>query len=114
AALEQDAARRFHRHIGSGHLGSGNVPLTDTRTLENPLVGGVDHFFQILIGQHPRWHIATKGADFSSRQRRSPYKWNEIRERRPVAPACVARGPRVAALWSPAKQPFLSPAKRHS
>ncbi len=44
------------------------MALTDPSAIQNPLIGGVDHFFQVLIGQHSRWHIAAKGADLSSRQ----------------------------------------------
>src|SRR6185312_4749617 len=98
--LEQDTTRRFHRHIGSGHFGSGNVALTDTRALENPLVGGVDHFFQVLVGQHSRWHITTKGADSSSRQIRSPCEWNELREPRPAPAAEPPSGPRRSSCES--------------
>jgi hypothetical protein len=27
------------------------VPLADAGTVNNPLIGGVDHFFKVLIGQ---------------------------------------------------------------
>ena len=58
--------RRLDRHVGGGHLGRGDVALANARALQNPLVVGLDHLFQVLIGQHARRRVATERADFGS------------------------------------------------
>ena len=44
--------------------GRGDVALADAGALHDPLVVGVDHLFQVLIGQHARRRIAPERADF--------------------------------------------------
>ncbi|MNV67846.1 hypothetical protein D3C71_1606600 [compost metagenome] len=40
-----------------------NVPFADTRARLNPLIAGVDHFLQILVGQHFFRQITTGARD---------------------------------------------------
>ncbi len=71
-SCEHDA-RGFDRHIGRRDFGRGDVALRNSGSLENPLVAGVDHFLEILIGQHARRHVAAERTDFSSWQIFSPF-----------------------------------------
>ena len=59
AALRQRALGRFDRHIGGGHVRVGDMPLRDPGALQNPLIVGLDHLFEIVIGQDARRRIAT-------------------------------------------------------
>jgi hypothetical protein len=36
----------------------------DSGALQNPIVGGVDHLFEIEISEHSRRDVGTQGADF--------------------------------------------------
>lgn len=64
--LHQRGARRFHRQIGGGHVGRGDVPLPDSGAIQNPSIIGVHHLFEILIGQHSGRRVAAEGADNDS------------------------------------------------
>ena len=54
AALRQRAPGGLHRHVGSRHLRIRDVALADAGALQDPLVVGIDHLFQILVGEHAR------------------------------------------------------------
>ena len=39
------------------------MALTDTGSLTNPLIGGIDHFFEVVIRQDFLWQIASCSGD---------------------------------------------------
>ena len=44
--------------------GAGDVALADAGPLQDPLVVGLDHLFQILVGENARRRIAAERGDF--------------------------------------------------
>jgi hypothetical protein len=43
-----------------------DVPLPDSRALQNPLVRGVDHLLEIGVGQHARRYVSRQALDFDT------------------------------------------------
>ena len=64
AALGQRVLRRFARHVGGRHVRIGDVPLADPGTLQDPLVGGIDHLFQVLVRQDAGRRVTAEGRNF--------------------------------------------------
>jgi hypothetical protein len=58
--------------IGGADAGIDDVALADPGALQDPLVGGVDHLLEIVIGQHPRWHVGGQTLDLRPRDPRGP------------------------------------------
>ncbi len=63
ALLERDLGG-LDGHVRSGDAGGGDVALRNSDALHNPLVGGVDHLFEILIGQHVGRSVAAQRGYF--------------------------------------------------
>src|ERR1700693_5655529 len=63
AAVIERNAGSLDGHVGSGHFGRGDVALHDAGTLDNPLVGGLDHPLQVLVGQNSGGRIAAQRSD---------------------------------------------------
>ena len=61
-ALLERLARGLHRQIRSGDVGIGDVALGDSGALQNPLIVGLDHLLQVVVGEHARGHVATQRA----------------------------------------------------
>ena len=64
AALGERATGGFDGHVGGGHFGGGDVALADAGALDDPLVVGLDHLFEVLVGEHARRDIAAERGDF--------------------------------------------------
>ncbi len=60
--------RRFPGQVRSRHAGIDDVAFADAGPLQDPLVGRVDHLFEIRVGQEPRRHIRRQRLD----RRRTP------------------------------------------
>ena len=45
---------------------SDQMALADAGALQDPLVGGVDHLFQVLIGQNARRNVGAESGDFGA------------------------------------------------
>src|SRR5205807_5159449 len=52
--------------VAGGHAFFHDVAFANADAGENPVVGGVDHFFKVGVGQKFRRYIGAKGADFDS------------------------------------------------
>jgi hypothetical protein len=65
AAFLQRAPGRADGQVGSGHIGVRNVAFPNTDPFEDPLVGSLDHLFQILVGKDTGRDVATQRRDFS-------------------------------------------------
>ena len=52
AARGQAFLRRFRADVADAQSLGQHVPLADTGPLHDPLVVGVHHFFEVLIGEH--------------------------------------------------------------
>ena len=59
-------SRRFSREIAGRDPGVDDVTLLDAGALQDPLVGGLDHLFQIGIGQQLRRHIRGQALDLDT------------------------------------------------
>ena len=64
AAPRERAFRGLNGHIGGRDVFIGDVALANAGTLDNPLVVGLDHFFQIVISQNARRNVATERSNF--------------------------------------------------
>ena len=51
AAFGEAAAGGFDSHVAGGHAGLDDVTLFDADAGGDPLVGGVDHFFEVCVGE---------------------------------------------------------------
>src|SRR4029077_16874918 len=69
--LLQSAFGRRNGKIGRSHAFVDNMTLADAGALDDPLVRGFNHLFQISIGQKTRWDVGSKGRDFC------PYKFRQ-------------------------------------
>ena len=65
-ALSQGFLRRLDREVAGGHSFFDNVPFANSDAGENPVIGGVDHFLQVGVGEKARWNVSAKGADLRS------------------------------------------------
>ncbi len=54
------------RQIAGGHAFVHDVALADADAGENPVIGGVDHFFEVGVGEKFRRHVGAEGADFDA------------------------------------------------
>jgi len=52
--------------IGCGRPGVNPAPLFDTGALGDPLVGGVEHARQVVVGDHPWGQVAPDADDAGS------------------------------------------------
>ena len=68
AALGESAFGGFDRHIGRRHFGVRYVPLADAGALHDPSIVGLDQFFQVLIREHARRHVAPERRDLRLEQ----------------------------------------------
>ncbi len=60
-----------HSQIAGGYSFVDQVTLADSGALQDPLIGGVDHLFQVLIGKDARRNVGAESSNFgatSSRQ----------------------------------------------
>ena len=64
AALGEGAFGGLNGHVGSGHLGPHDMALADSGAIHDPLVVGLDHLFEVLVGEHARRSVAPQRADF--------------------------------------------------
>ena len=55
--LRERLDRRLLRQVRRGHAGIDDVALADAGALQDPLVVGVDHALEIVVGQQPRRHV---------------------------------------------------------
>src|SRR5204863_5877646 len=65
-----------------GHALVNNMTLPDARALDDPIIRGLNHLFQISVGQKTRGDVGSKGRDFR------PYKvrqksFSKLREGKP-------------------------------
>ena len=58
---------RFHGKIAGGNALIHQVAFANTGAVEYPLVGGVDHFLQILVGEDARRDVSADSSNFGSR-----------------------------------------------
>ena len=65
AALRQGALGGCHRHVGGGHIRVRDMALADAGPLQDPLVVGLDHLLEVLIGEEARRRVAPQRADFT-------------------------------------------------
>jgi len=66
AARRQALLRRFHAHVARAQALGKHVTLANASAGEDPLVGGVDHLFQVLIGEHLGRNICAEGRDLGA------------------------------------------------
>jgi hypothetical protein len=64
--LGQSFFSGFDRQIAGGNAFIDNMPFADTHALLDPLIVGIDHFFQVGVGQKAWRDVGTKGADFGA------------------------------------------------
>ena len=58
AALGQRRASRFDGQVRGGDVRGGDVALGNSDALQNPFVAGLDHLFEIVVGEHAGRHVA--------------------------------------------------------
>ena len=66
ALLEQNFAG-LHGQVAGGHSLFYDVTGTNAGALHNPLVGGLDHFFQVLIGEQAWRNVSAEGGDLGAK-----------------------------------------------
>src|SRR5215469_1807515 len=66
--LKEILYRRDGQVTGS-HTFIGNVALADAHALENPFVGGIDHFLKVGIGKNSWRNIGAKRCNFGASRR---------------------------------------------
>ncbi len=64
AALREGALGGLDGHIGSGHFRARDMAFADAGAVHNPLVVGLDHFLQVLVGEKAGRGVAPQRADF--------------------------------------------------
>ena len=64
AALAERGFGGAGGEIGSGDVRRGDVALGDAGAVDDPFVVGLDHFFEIGIGQHAGRNVAPERGDF--------------------------------------------------
>ena len=57
APLSQSSTRRFDSHVRRSDLRRGDVALRNPHPLQDPFIAGLDHFFEIVIGEHSRGRV---------------------------------------------------------
>ena len=72
AGLRDRLDRRLLREVGRRHARIDDVALADAGALQDPLVVGVDHPLEIVVGQQPRRHVGGEPADADRPQPRTP------------------------------------------
>ena len=60
ACVSQSTFCRNNGHIGCSFAFSGNMPVFNACTFNDPLVAGFYYFFKIMVGQHLFRHIAAQ------------------------------------------------------
>ena len=75
ATLCQRRASRFDRHVRGGDVRGGDVALGNPDALQDPFVAGLDHLFEIVVGEHAGRHVAAQGADLYSRHYSRRHSW---------------------------------------
>ena len=65
-ALGQSLLRGFDSQVAGGHSLVYDVALADAHAGHDPFVVGVDHFFEIGVGEQARRHVGAEGADFGA------------------------------------------------
>ena len=67
----QQLLDRFDGEVAGGNALVGNVALANARALQDPLVGGLDHVFQVLIGEDARRDVGSERSDFGANRTRT-------------------------------------------
>ncbi len=57
---------RFHGEIAGGNALVHQMALADPRAFQDPLIGGINHFFQVLIGEDAGRNVGAKRCDLGA------------------------------------------------
>jgi hypothetical protein len=63
ARLAHCPVGRFLREIRRGNAGFDDVAFSNSCSLDDPLVGGIDHLLEVRVGQHARRNIGCEAGD---------------------------------------------------
>ncbi len=66
-ALGECPLRGLDREIAGGYAFVDDVAFADADAGENPVIVGVDHFFEVGVGEKAGRHVGAEGADLGSR-----------------------------------------------
>src|SRR5271169_3406457 len=66
AALGERFLRRFHRKIAGRNPFVHEMTLADADTLHDPLVIGIDKFFEVGVGEKAGWNVGAESADLNA------------------------------------------------
>ena len=56
----------LNREVAGGHALFHDVAFEDANALEDPVVGRVDHPFEVGVGEKAGWHVSAESADFGA------------------------------------------------
>ena len=65
-ALGEGFLRGLDGKVAGSHSLFNDVAFANADAGENPFVGGVDHFFQVGVGEKTRRHVSAESADLHS------------------------------------------------
>ena len=66
AALGEGFLRRLDRKIAGGNPFVHEMALADADALHDPLVVGVDNFFEVGVGEKAGWNVGAESADLNA------------------------------------------------
>ena len=66
AAFGEAAFGGFDGHVAGGHALLYQVALADADAAVDPFVGGLDHFFEIVVGEQAGWNVGSQSADLGA------------------------------------------------
>ncbi len=66
AAGGEAAAGGFDGEVAGGDAFVDEMTLADAGALDDPLVVGFDHLFEVCVGEDPGWNVSAEGGDFGA------------------------------------------------